>query len=29
GFIQLKEENCDSLFYPTKSIEVLFEVNDE
>ena len=29
GFIQLKEENCNSLFYPTKSIEVLFEVNDE
>ena len=29
GFIQLKEENCNSLFYPTKSIEELFEVNDE
>lgn len=29
GFIQLKEENCNSLFYPTKSIEELFEVKDE
>lgn len=29
GFIQLKEENRNSLFYPTKSIEELFEVEDE
>ncbi|HAU2961082.1 TPA: GNAT family N-acetyltransferase, partial [Salmonella enterica subsp. diarizonae] len=29
GFIQLKEENCNSLFYPTKSVEQLFEVKDD
>ncbi|EJI5637372.1 GNAT family N-acetyltransferase [Salmonella enterica] len=29
GFIQLKEENCNSLFYPTKSFEELFKVKDE
>lgn len=28
-FIQLKVENCNSLFYPTKSIEELFEVKNE
>ncbi|HHR6027833.1 TPA: GNAT family N-acetyltransferase [Providencia alcalifaciens] len=26
GFIQLKGENTDSLFYPTKSIEALFDI---
>lgn len=29
GFVQLKEENCNSLFYPTKPIEELFEVKYE
>lgn len=26
GFIQLTGENADSFFYPTKSIETLFDV---
>ena len=29
GFVQLKEENSNSFFYPTKSIEELFEVKYE
>lgn len=28
-FIQLKDDGCSSLFYPTKSVEELFEAEDE